>query len=95
VIWERCLYDWSKPARVTAIVLDSNVYGFSGSSSEITATATDQGSQVEMTWTRWFQRRPLGRFMGFAYRHTGQGSFTKYGRDLLKNLEELDKTEPH
>lgn len=95
VIWERCIYDWSKPGRVTATVVDSNVYGFPGSRWEITATATDRGSQVAMTWTRWFQRRPLGRFMGFAYRHTGQRSFTKYGRDILKNLEQLDQAEPH
>jgi hypothetical protein len=95
VIWERCRYDWSKPGRVTATVVDSNVYGFAGSSWEITATATDQGRRVEMTWKRWFQRRPLGRFMGFAYRHMGERSFTKYGRDVVKNLEQLDKAEPH
>ena len=34
VIWERCRYDWSKPGRVTATVVDSNVYGFPGSSWE-------------------------------------------------------------
>jgi len=95
VVWERCRYDWSKPGRVTATVVDSNVYGFPGSSWEITATATDQGSHVDMTWTRWFQRRPLGRFMGFAYRHMGTRSFTKYGCDVVKNLEQLHGAEPH
>jgi hypothetical protein len=91
VVWERCTYDWSNPGCVTATVTDSNVYGFPGSSWEITAAATDRGSRVNMTWTRWFQRRPLGRIMGFAYRHMGDRSFTKYGRDIVKNLEELDK----
>jgi len=95
VIWERCHYDWSQPGRVTATVIDSNVYGFPGSSWEITATRTDDGSHIDMIWTRWFQRRPLGRFMGFAYRHMGQRSFTKYGRDVVTNLEQLDNAGPH
>jgi hypothetical protein len=90
VIWERCTYDWSKPGSVVATVTDSNVYGFPGSSWEITAVTNDRGSHVEMTWKRRFQHRPLGRMMGFAYRHTGQRSFTKYGRDIVKNLEALD-----
>jgi len=90
VIWERCEYDWSKPGCVTATVIDSNVYGFPGSSWEITAVPTDDGSRVNMTWTRCFQRRPLGRIMGVAYRRTGQRSFTKYARDLVKNLEDLE-----
>jgi len=90
VIWERCTYDWSKPGSVVAMVTDSNVYGFPGSNWEITAVANDQGSHVEMTWRRRFQRRPLGRIMGFAYRHIGQRSFTKYARDIIKNLEALD-----
>ena len=90
VVWERCKYDWSKPGCVTATVIDSNVYGFPGSSWEITAVPSDRGSSVSMTWTRCFQRRPLGRIMGVAYRRVGQRSFTKYGRDLVKNLEELE-----
>jgi hypothetical protein len=28
--------------------------------------------------------------MGVAYRRVGQRSFTKYGRDLVKNLEDLE-----
>ena len=91
VIWERCAYDWSTPGRVTATVTDSNVYGFPGSSWEITAVPTEHGSRVNMTWTRCFQRRPLGRIMGGAYRRIGNRSFTKYGRDILKNLEDLEK----
>jgi hypothetical protein len=90
VVWERCTYDWSTPGAVTATVTDSNVYGFPGSKWELTAIATDRGTRVDMTWTRWFQRRPLGRMMGFVYRHTGQRSFAKYGHDIVKNLEQLD-----
>ena len=91
VVWERCTYDGSMPSSVTATVTDSNIYGFPGSSWEITAVATEQGSRVDMTWTRCFQRRPLGRMMGFVYRHMGERSFAKYGRDIVKNLEELEK----
>ena len=91
VVWERCTYDWSNPSSVTATVTDSNIYGFPGSSWEITAVATDSGSRVDMTWTRWFQRRPLGRVMGFMYRHMGERSFAKYARDIVKNLEQLEE----
>jgi hypothetical protein len=90
VIWERCTYDWSQPSSVTATVTDSNVYGFPGSSWQISAVATDRGSRVDMTWTRCFQRRPLARMMGFVYRHMGERSFAKYGRDIVKNLEGLE-----
>jgi hypothetical protein len=91
VVWERCTYDWSQPGVVTATVSDSNVYGFPGSKWELAATSTVRGTRVEMTWTRVFQRRPLGRFMGFVYRHMGKRSFTKYGRDIVKNLEQRDE----
>ncbi|HET9729555.1 MAG TPA: SRPBCC family protein [Acidimicrobiia bacterium] len=92
VVWERCAYDWSQPGVVTATVIDSNVYGFPGSKWEITAVPTDTGSRVVMTWTRWFQRRPLGRFMGFAYMKFGEKQFAKYGRDIVANLEKLQPT---
>ena len=91
VVWERCTYDWSTPGTVTATVTDSNVYAFPGSKWEITAVATDQGSRVEMTWTRCFQRRPLARVMGFMYKRIGERSFTKYGRDVVNNVEQLEK----
>jgi hypothetical protein len=91
VVWERCTYDWSMPGAVTATVTDSNVYAFPGSEWKITAFATSNGSRVEMTWTRCFRRRPLARVMGFMYRHIGERSFTKYGRDVVNNVEQLEK----
>jgi len=90
VLWERCDYDWSRPDRVIATVTDSNVYATPGSSWTITAESVDGATRVEMTWRRAFRRRPLGRFMGFMYRKTGQRSFTKYARDILRNLETID-----
>jgi len=93
VFWERCTYDWSRPGRVAAVVSDSNVYRCPGSVWEITATATDRGSRVVMTWTRRFQRRPRGRIMGFVYQHDGKRAFTKYARRILSNLaREADAT---
>ena len=89
VLWERCSYDWSQPGIVTATVTDSNIYAFPGSKWDITATATDGGSRVEMVWTRTFQRRLGGRIMGFVYRHFGERSFTKYGREIARNIERL------
>jgi len=94
VFWERCVYDWSEPGRVTAVVTDSNVYAFPGSSWEIGATGTDRGTQVTMTWTRRFQRRLRGRFMGFVYRHDGERTFTKYARQILSNLDQDTDTAP-
>jgi hypothetical protein len=91
VFWERCTYDWSQPGQVTAIVTDSNIYAFPGSVWQLTATSTAAGSRVVMTWTRRFQKRPLGWFMGFVYRHDGKRAFTKYAREILSNLV-LDDT---
>jgi len=88
VFWERCAYDWSQAGHVSAVVIDSNIYAFPGSRWDLTATATANGSHVIMTWTRRFQRRPLGRFMGFVYRHDGKRAFTKYARQILRNVSQ-------
>jgi len=89
VLWERCTYDWSLAGVVVATVTDSNLYATPGSAWELTAEPAGTGSRVTMTWRRCFRRRPLGRFMGFVYRHDGKRAFTKYARDILDNLEQL------
>src|SRR5437868_545732 len=71
VNWERCRYDWSQPGSVTAVVTDSNVYAFPGSSWEIKATPKNGGSRVEMMWVREFKRSPKGRLFGTAFRRLG------------------------
>ena len=43
--WERCDYNWSKSASVTATVKDSNVYAVPGSSWEITAASKGTGAE--------------------------------------------------
>jgi hypothetical protein len=94
VFWERCTYDWSQPGRVVATVTDSNVYAQPGSAWVLSADATDTGSRVVMSWTRRFARRPLGRFMGFVYRHNGRKAFTKYAGEILTNLEASAVNDP-
>jgi hypothetical protein len=90
--WERCRYDWSRPGTITAIVTDSNVYAFPGSSWELKATASDGGSHVEMTWVREFQRSRRGRFWRTLFGLVGKPIFGKYARDVLKNLERLERS---
>ena len=88
--WERCDYDWSQPGSVTATVTDSNVYAVPGSSWEIKATPSNGGSRVEMTWIREFQRNARGRIFGAAFRLLGNRIFNKYGRDIVRNLEQVE-----
>ena len=90
VNWERCDYDWSQPGLVVADVTDSNIYEPDGSRWEITATASDGGSEVVMTWIREFQSSPKARLFGFVFSHFGQRIFDKYGREIVENLEQHD-----
>jgi len=92
VNWERCRYDWSQPGVVKAPVTDSNVYDPSASSWEIRATAREGGgSRVEMAWIREFKSGPRGSFFGFLFGRIGERLFGKYARDVLGNLEKLDR----
>jgi hypothetical protein len=92
VNWERCRYDWSQSGVVTAPVTDSNVYDPAGSSWEIRATAReDGGSKVEMAWIREFKSGPRGTIFGFLFGRIGERVFGKYARDVLENLEQLEK----
>ena len=93
VNWERCRYDWSSPDRVVATVIDSNVYATPGSRWEITATPTDGGSHVEMTWIREFRRGPRGRFFGTLFRLVGNRLFHGYAGQTIKNIEELERAD--
>jgi hypothetical protein len=91
VNWERCRYDWSQPGLVTATVTESNVYAVPGSSWEIRTTAKEGGGcQVEMVWTREFRSGTRGRLFGFLFGKIGERLFSKYARDVLKNLERLE-----
>jgi len=89
--WERCDYDWSTPGCVKAPVKDSNVYDSKGSSWEITATASNGGSHVEMTWTRRFKHTPRGLLFGTMYRTVGKPIFSRYARDILAKMVETEE----
>lgn len=90
VNWERCEYDWSHPGIVIANVTDSNIYEPAGSRWEITATPSEGGSLVVMTWIRAFKRTPKGLFFNFVFNRFGQKLFDKYGKEIVENLEQLD-----
>jgi len=91
VNWERCRYDWSHPGSVTATVIDSNVYGVPGSSWELKAEPSDSGSSVEMIWAREFRASPRGWLFGTAFRLIGTRLFGGYAREVLDNLQRLER----
>lgn len=92
VNWERCRYDWGEPGSVTATVTDSNVYANPGSSWQIKATPSNPGSRVEMIWVRAFKPGPRGWLFGTLFRLAGKQIFAKYARDVLNNLEKLERS---
>jgi hypothetical protein len=89
--WERCRYDSSQPGVVSAPVIDSNVYEPAGSSWEIRATPNEGGSQVEMVWERQFKGNARGVIFGTLFRTVGKPIFRRYARDVIENLEKLDR----
>jgi hypothetical protein len=89
--WERCRYDWSDPGRVTATVTDSNVYAHPGSSWQLTAAPAARGSRVEMVWHRTFRRNPRGLIFGTLFRIVGRPIFGRYARQVIANLEQLER----
>lgn len=91
--WERCDYDWSEPGVVVATVTASNVYAVPGSVWRLTATGSNDGSRVEMTWIRRFRRTPRGVLFGTAFRLVGKLLFGKYAREVIANLERLASAE--
>jgi hypothetical protein len=89
--WERCRYDWSDPGRVTATVTDSNVYAHPGSNWQLAAAPAAHGSQVEMVWQRTFRRNPRGLIFGTLFRVVGRPIFGRYARQVIANLEQLER----
>jgi Polyketide cyclase / dehydrase and lipid transport len=89
--WERCRYDSSQPGLVSAPVTDSNVYEPEGSSWEIKATPHGHGSQVEMVWERQFKGNARGIIFGTLFRTVGKPIFRRYAREVIGNLETLDR----
>ena len=87
-IWERCRYDWSTPGRVHATVLASNSL-VPGSTWELTATTTENGTRVEATFRRDFTRGARGRFTEVVNRVAGRWLA---GSDLRRVLATIEKS---
>ena len=64
-VWERLRYDWSAPGSVKGVVIDSNIFK-PGSTWEISATAADGGSRVEVIGVR-HPRGFKGRLLAPAF----------------------------
>jgi len=64
-VWERLRYDWSAPGSVKGVVIDSNIFK-PGSTWEISATAADGGSRVEVIGVRHL-RGFKGRLLAPAF----------------------------
>jgi hypothetical protein len=90
--WERCRYDWSEPGSVKALVTDSNVYQPASSSWELRATPVENGSRIEMIWTREFTHNGRGRIFGTLFRLIGRPIFNREAKRTVKNLERLEAT---
>jgi hypothetical protein len=89
VNWERCHYDWATPGVVTASVVDSNVYQPGSSRWVLRAAPDGGGSRIEMIWVREFRSGPRGRIFGTLFRMFGKRIFTRYGMQVVRNLESL------
>ena len=87
VFWERSRYEWSEPGRLTATVLESNVFK-PGSTFELRATPSKAGgSEVDMTIRREYQRSPKGRVAALVNHLGGRRLFGWYLATALKALE--------
>lgn len=56
LVWERLRYDWSQPGCVTGIVVESNIFK-PGSTWEIRATPSGEGTKVEISAVRLLKGR--------------------------------------
>ena len=93
--WERCRYDRSEPGPVTATVTDSNVYARPGSSWQLTATPSGDGSRVEMVWQRAFRRNLRGLLFGTLFRIAGRPIFGRAGMNPAVSASSSASCTPH
>lgn len=94
VFWERCRYDWSVPGRVTATVLDSNVFR-PASTFELRAVPREGGgSAVEMVITRNFRNGIKGTIARSINHVAGRRLFGWYLRTTLAAIERTSTTNP-
>jgi hypothetical protein len=86
-IWERCRYDWSRQGSVTATVHDSNILE-PGSTWELKATSSEQGTRVESIFAREYKRDVRARLSEILFRIAGR---RLAGWDLRRALAQVEK----
>ncbi len=64
IVWERLRYDWSSPAAVLGVVIESNLF-HPGSTWELHATPTAAGSRVEIIANR--NLRPIRGWLTYPF----------------------------
>jgi hypothetical protein len=94
VFWERCRYDWSEPTRVTATVIESNVFK-PGSSWQLQASPrSDGGSIVTTTVLRDYRHGFKATFAKAVNHLGGTRLFGWFLRSALAAIEKTANTEP-
>ncbi len=86
IVWERLRYDWSRPDAVRGVVIDSNLF-YPGSTWELWATGTPQGSRVELLADR--RLRPVKGWLTYPFFPLGlaRQSVAAHLRHFLSTLE--------
>ena len=89
--WERCRYDFSQPGSVERPGDRLERLRAGRQQLEIRATPNADGSRVEMIWERRFKGNARGVIFGTLFRTVGKPIFRRYVRDVIENLERLDR----
>jgi hypothetical protein len=86
LVWERLRYDWSQPHALKGVVIDSNLF-HPGSTWELHATPTGEGSRVEIIAVR--RLRPLKGWLTWPFFPTGlaRRDVAAHLRHFLSTLE--------
>ena len=85
--WERCRYEWSRPDRVLATVIDSNVLA-PDSTWELTVIPIDGGTRVETVFQRNFAHGVRGRIAKAVNHLAARHALTS---DLRRALAQIEK----
>jgi hypothetical protein len=93
VFWERCRYDWSEPAQVTATVVESNVFK-PGSSWQLQASpGSGGGSVVATTVVRNYRNGFKGTFARAVNHLGGRRLFGWFLRSALAAIEKAPEAD--
>lgn len=93
VFWERCRYDWSEPAQVTAAVSESNVFKPGSSWQLQAAPRSGGGSVVETTVVRDYRNGFKGTFARAVNHLGGRRLFRWFLRSALGAIEKTSEAD--